>query len=551
MVFLMRQNAPFLFPRPVPAFTLHTAVAISCVMMLLIAGCSRTSSPKDGTAGSTHTAKERYTCPMHPSVVSDRPGACPVCNMALVKQAEQKEMNADESAMLRSVSVSPSQRVMANVATAPVSRRAMARRITAAGVLDVAEPARATVTARFRGRIENVFVNVTGSRVKKGQPLLEIYSPDLVSAQREYLIALDALTAAQQSGDVDALDQRQQLVSAARDRLRIHYGIAPQQIAEIEAAKKVRSTSTLFSPITGIVLTKRIVQGQYVDEGSSLYDIADLSTLWAYIEVYETDLRSVKSGQAVEMTSAAYPGERFIGRVSFIDPVMNPESRTVRVRVDVPNASGRLKPQMYVDAAIAVASGEVLAVPANAVLQTGRRNVVWVETKENQFEQRDVALGTRADGWYEILSGVTEGDMVVITGGYLIDSESSLQMPQTQSSTELERGSGRKDPKEGSAEPSTDVTAPAENGKTKEIKITVDYAYIPDLIEVKKGEKVRLLFYRKEDSECTEEVVFKNFGIRKKLPAFKTTAVEFTPTKAGTFRFACGMDMVEGKLIVK
>ena len=533
--------------------TSHRAVLCAFLLFVMFfAACSNDKNSQTSSSDSSASAvKERYTCPMHPSVVSDRPGACPVCNMALVKQAVQKEMSSSESAMLHTVSLSPSQRIMANVSTTPAMLRTMARQITSAGVLDVAEPAQATVTARFRGRIEKLLVNVTGSRVTKGQALLELYSPDLIAAQREYRIALEALTRAQSAGDPALEESQDMLLRSARDRLRVHYGLSIQQIAELEAAKSVRNTATFYAPISGTVLDKQVIEGQYVEEGTRLYSIADLSTLWAYLEIYETDLRFIRLGQHVTMTSAAWPGEEFPGRVSFVDPVMNPETRTVRVRVDVPNRNGRLKPQMYVNSSIAVLSADVIAVPTNAIIQTGKRNVVWVELKENQFEPRAVVLGSQADGYSEILAGLQEGDRVVTTGGYLIDSESKLQMPET-GTVEQENGDrsmGNVDRRKGNEGSGTKERA-AESG-VKEVTITVDYAYLPDRIEVKKGQKLRLHFYRKEDSQCTSEVVFKNFGIRKKLPAFKTTTVEITPTKAGTFKFACGMDMVEGKLVVR
>lgn len=528
---------------------------IPILLLSLALGVAFNACTKQEGDNHDHAAEaaEVYTCPMHPSVISDRPGACPVCNMALVKKSAAQEMSAEEAAMLHTVSLSPTQRIMANVAVSSIARRNMSKQISAVGVVDFAEPMQSVVTARFRGRIEKLNVNFTGENVRKGQALFELYSPDLVSAQQDYLIALDALTRAQTLGNSANEEVQQRLASSIRERLRIHYGITVAQLDELEAMKKVRSTATFYAPISGTVISKQIVEGQYVDEGTTIYTIADLSRVWVYLEVYEGDIRFVKTGQAVDITTEAYPNELFRGRVTFIDPVMNPETRTVRVRTEFPNTGGKLKPQMYAKAAVSLPQKEALAVPVHAVVQTGKRNVVWVELKENQFEPREVTLGARTDGWYEIVSGLSEGEMIVTTGGYLLDSESQLQMPggMTGHAHEGAEAVDLKSEVGGQRSEVGGKKAEAGQSRVREIKITVDYEYIPATVRVKKGEKVRLLFYKKEDSECTNEVVFKDLNIRKKLPAFKTTAVEITPKKTGEFGFACGMDMIHGLLVVE
>lgn len=541
---------------------------IQILLLSLVLGVAFNACTKQESDGHDHAAEaaEVYTCPMHPSVISDRPGACPVCNMALVKKSAAQEMSAEEAAMLHTVSLSPTQRIMANVAVSPVARKSMSKQISAVGVVDFAEPMQSVVTARFRGRIEKLNVSFTGENVRKGQALFELYSPDLVSAQQDYLIALDALTRAQTLGNSSNEEVQQRLVASIRERLRIHYGLTLEQLRELEETKKVRSTATFYAPISGTVISKQIVEGQYVDEGTTFYSIADLSRVWVYLEVYEGDIRFVKTGQAVDITTEAYPNEQFRGRVTFIDPVMNPETRTVRVRTEFPNTGGNLKPQMYVKAALSLPQKEALAVPVHAVVQTGKRNVVWVELKENQFEPREVTLGARTDGWYEIVSGLSEGEMVVTTGGYLLDSESQLQMPggmaghahdgeaggqKSEVGGQKAEVGGQKAEVRGQKSEVGGQKSEAGQSSVREIKITVDYEYIPATVHVKKGEKVRLLFYKKEDSECTNEVVFKDLNIRKKLPAFKTTAIEITPKKTGEFGFACGMDMIHGRLVVE
>lgn len=473
--------------------------------------------------------KSYYTCPMHPSVVSDRPGACPVCGMALVKKTNQKDASAEDLSMLQSVSLSPTQRVIANVATETVKKQTISRKVTAVGVVDFAEPNLAIVPARFRGRLEKLYVNYTGEVVKKGQPLFELYSPDLISAQNELLLA--------------AKNKQAGLLQASRDRLQIHFGLSESQIFEIEKNQKVLYAIPFHSPISGTVISKEIQEGQYVNEGMVLYKLADLSRVWVYLDVYEKDIQFIKIGSAVQLITESYANERFDGKVTFIEPVVNSETRTVRVRTEFSNPAGRLKPQMYVTAQIITQSKNTIVVPTSTVISTGKRTVVWVEVKENTFEPRYVVVGIQTDDRVEILEGLQIGEAFVVTGGYLIDSESQLK--QTGEPTGHE-GHQTETSKEKLTQSAKGRQATGGN----EVKITVKYTYIPDVIHAKKGEKIEIAFYRDEDSKCTDEVIFEELNIRKQLPAFKTTFVEFTPQKAGEITFTCGMKMITGKVVV-
>ncbi len=376
--------------------------------------------PSGDTAADT--SETYYTCPMHPSVRSNKPGPCPVCGMAMVKKTKAKDASSGELANLRRVSLSPSQRVMANVATTSVTRTDIDKEVRAVGVIDVAEPLQAKVTARFNGRIEKLFVNYSGALVRKGEPLFELHSPDLVSAEQELILAVNA---AQEGPSMD--DEQQKLLEATRERLHIHFGLTHEQIAEIEKRKNASEIMTFLSPISGTVITKEIQEGDYVNEGMLLYQLADLSRVWVYLDVYERDLPYVHLNHTVLLQTEAYPNEQFTGTVTFIDPVVNPETRTVRVRSEFPNPGGKLKPQMYVRAEIHAPRTTGLTIPASAVLYTGTRTIVWVEVQENVFEPRDVTLGTKSEERVEILSGLQDGDMVVTSGGYLLESESQLQ----------------------------------------------------------------------------------------------------------------------------
>ncbi len=497
------------------------------IVSLLLVGSGCSESPKTGSsasADSTATAEDYYTCPMHPSVRSDRPGACPVCGMALVRKTALKEASSDELSTLARVSLSPTQRVIANVSTVRVRKSRISRTFTAAGIVDFAEPRRALVTARFRGRIEKLHVDFPGVEVRKGETLFELYSPDLVAAQQDYLLAL-------QSRSEEPATQS--LLTASSERLLTHFGMTADQLATIGREGKPRTTMSFAAPQAGTVLSKQVVEGQYVDEGTLLYEIADLSTVWIYFDVYEQDMRFIARGQDVSFTADSYPGERFAGRVTFVDPVMNPDTRTVRVRLEAPNRGGKLKPQMFVQATVSIALPQSLVVPRSALLSTGTRTIVWAETATNAFEPRIVTTGAGNAELVQVLEGLNEGESIAATGGYLIDSESNLQMPASRDVSHAEQGH----------------TA-SRSARVEEFSIRVKGRYHPDTVRVSQGSLVRLSLTREEDSRCTEEIVFKDFDIRRTLPAWETTIVELRADKRGSFRFECGMNMVHGTLVV-
>jgi membrane fusion protein, copper/silver efflux system len=531
-------------------------------LAVLLSDCGSGDRKTSNADSTNQQSGELYTCPMHPSVISDRPGACPVCGMALVRRSAQKELTESERNSLQTVSLSTAQRIMANVAVVPAERRAMTNRVEAVGVVDFAEPLRAKVSARFRGRIEKLIAASTGTTVRKGAPLFEIYSPALYTTQQEYLVAL----AVARTGD----ESQAKLSAAARERLLVNYGMTEGQIEELTRRGAARATMPFLSPAGGTIIRKQVTEGQYVDEGDAMYELADLSLVWIYLEVSEEDIRFVKTGQQVVFETDTYPGEEFKGAVTFIDPVLTSETRTIRVRAQVANPSGRLKPRMYVRAKVSSRATGALAVPVDAVVRTGLRNVVWVETRPNTFAPRDVVTGARSDGYYEIVSGLQEGELVAASGGFLIDSESLLSSPmETASDIEAagQKSIGQKQGSSADMAANNVKTTGADNqkkettatrgektasaGKVKIVRVMVDAEYTPSTITAVAGQRLRIVFNRLNDDACSEEVVFKDFGIRKKLAPNAETTVEFTPSKAGTFKFACGMDMMKGKLIVK
>ncbi|MGE5401705.1 MAG: efflux RND transporter periplasmic adaptor subunit, partial [Ignavibacteriales bacterium] len=366
-------------------------------------------------------------------VVSDKPGVCPICNMELVKKtiddaADKKNANVND--MEAMIAIHGNKLVLANITTAKVERGSLDKQVNAYSYLDFAEQNRRYIVAKFNGRIEKLFVNRTGENVNKGQPLFEVYSPDIVQAQNEYLIALGGsnqqASAITYQGSGNGNMNQNRLVSSARKKLEL-FGVTEQQIKNLENTKEVKLTLTYYSPASGTVIDKKVQEGQYVNEGTIIYDVADMSTLWSISEVYEKDLAAIKTGSKALLNLQAYPGKTFEGRVTLIYPVLNSSSRTVKVRSEFSNKGNLLKPQMYGQTIFHSNMGSGLLVPSSAVLFTGKRNVVWVKTSDGMFEGRTVEVGNKYDDKYEVLSGLKEGEEVAATGGFLIDSESQLQ----------------------------------------------------------------------------------------------------------------------------
>lgn len=381
------------------------------------------------TAGDGHDhGPTQYTCPMHPFIIKDRPGDCPICAMSLVpvqKGGAGQRRDAGQD-LPDHVALSPSQMVMANVATVAVDSAPLDKDVSAVGIVQFDQARQGKVTAWVAGRIDRLYVNTVGAYVSRGRPVAEIYAPDLVAAQQEYLLALKSREQFRNSA-VQAISQGGEgLVSSARQRLQL-LGVKEYQIAALERSGKPMVNMAIYTPLSGIVTEKIALQGQYVNVGDLLFTIADLSSVWVEAEVYENDFPAIKVGQKVTVSAQAYPGTVFTGTVSFIYPFLDPKTRTVKVRVQLANPGLRLKPEMFVTVSLKIPLADALLVPVSAVLDSGRRKVVWVETKPGVFVPRDVQTGARVGDRVQILSGVVRGDKVAASGGYLIDSEAQLQ----------------------------------------------------------------------------------------------------------------------------
>jgi Cu(I)/Ag(I) efflux system membrane fusion protein len=382
-----------------------------------------------------------YTCPMHPEIVRDEPGDCPICGMTLVKKTRGDSKRDEVSA----VTVSPELIQTLGVSTEMVHRRRLVKEIRTVGRIDYNEKAMKVVSAWIPGRIDKLFVDFTGVTVKKGDPLVSLYSPKLITTQKEYLLSLETLNKMKDSVIPEIIQSAQSSVEASKQRLLL-WGISAKQIEELEKREEPSTHSTIDAPIGGTVIHKKAVEGMYVMQGGHLYNIANLSTVWLYLDVYEYEMAWVKVGQQVEITTPSYPGRTYTGTISFIDPFLDNKTRTVRVRCEIENEDLSLKPGMFANAVINVLIGEtVVAVPENAVIHSGKDNYVIIDQGGGRFLPRPVTLGTLAEDYYQVLSGVMEGETVVTSANFFIDSESQLKAAISKIIQKKDAGSGEKE----------------------------------------------------------------------------------------------------------
>lgn len=375
------------------------------------------------------TQSQVYTCPMHPQIIQDHPGQCPICGMDLVLKNHSSDEKSDHDIShldLNEVKLSPSQQILANVQTEKVKYRQFSGAMDFNGYIKINEKNTAHISTPVMGKIVKMYINFEGQSVRAGQQVFELYSPDLVSTQKEYILALNNYDKIKQSKNDFAISQAKSLVDAARYRLK-QWELTSSQLDDIEKTRDIMETIKVYSKYSGVITKKYTQEGHWPMAGEIIYDVANLSTVWVMANVYESDVQYIKTGQNVEITSGAYPGEIFNAKINFVDPVFDANSRTLQVRIDVTNKGGKLKPDMYVKVRINTFFTQNLAVPKNAVIRTGQKDLVYVEKEKGVYEPRTVTIGYEQDGYYEIKSGLMEGEKVVSSGGFLIDSESQIQ----------------------------------------------------------------------------------------------------------------------------
>lgn len=329
-----------------------------------------------------------------------------------------------EAAAQGMVRIAPERIQMIGVRSEAVSRRNLVRPIRAVGTVQFDESRTYVVSMRYQGWIERLLVNTTGEEVRRGEPLMEVYSPELVLAQQEYALLRSSVE--EGGGETAATSRR--LLEAAESRLRF-LGFPAGALQRLRAGGQPQPTIVIPSPVYGTVIDKPSLQGMRFMPGDPLYRVVDMSTVWLIAEVFEQDLAKVRVGQNAAISLKAYPGRSFAGRVAFVYPVVGQETRTARVRIEMPNPDDLLKADMYASVEIASPLGprDVLAVPESAVIDSGARQLVLIDHGDGRFEPRAVSLGERADGYAAVLDGVRDGEQVVISANFLIDAESNLK----------------------------------------------------------------------------------------------------------------------------
>jgi len=456
--------------------------------------------------GEAATGSEVWTCSMHPQIRLPRPGSCPICGMKLIPTSKLTTKKGD-------------QYQHASLETQAVARRELFKEIQTVGKIDYNESRVEFISARIAGRVDRLYVDFTGIEIKENDHLVDIYSPELYSAQAELIGALEASESNKEGAERMSARFTAMNLLASREKLRL-WGLLPEQIAEIEKTQKPQTHVTIYSPLAGTVIEKNVRLGQYIKEGDQLYRIAELDPIWLYLELYEYDIAAVRYGQPVDVAIEAFPGETFQGIVTFIDPFLDDRTRTVKVRVNLKNPDRKLKAGMYASATIRVrllsngvaaptglegkfscpmhpeviqieagkcpvckmdliqiprgspfpqlggqaraahadgakspehaehaadatttevtteVAANPLAIPASAVLDTGRRQIAYRATKEGNYELVELQVGSLATStdeagrttlYYPVLSGLNEGDPVVVRGGFLLDSQTQIE----------------------------------------------------------------------------------------------------------------------------
>lgn len=323
------------------------------------------------------------------------------------------------------VSLSPDQQQMIDVRYTEVRRMDMKRTLRTVGVLQMDEEKIAKVHVKVAGWIDKVYLDYVGKLVTKGQPLFTLYSPDLVSTEQEYLIARKGQEYLSKAPYADVVSGSDSLLRATRDRLQL-WDITDAQISKLEETGKVERTMTLYSPINGFVVTRNAYQQTYVTPETDLYEISDLSTVWVSVDIYEYEAPFVHVGQPATMQLSYFPGKTYSGRVAYVYPMLDPKSRTIKVRMEFSNPGYKLKADMYADVQLTIDYGMQIVVPSEAVLNSGTRQVVFIAKPGGYFEPRDIKVGDQFDGQYAVLAGLKVGEKIVASGNFLIDSESRL-----------------------------------------------------------------------------------------------------------------------------
>lgn len=381
----------------------------------------------DAEATTTATNKEKkilyWYDPMHPAYKSDKPGVAPDCGMQLVPKYEEDDMS---NMPVGTVKLAADKQQVMGVRTQVVQREPLIRVVRTTGQLTANETRLAHVHVKVNGYIDKVYVDYIGQLVKKGDPLFTLYSPDLVATEEEYLIAKRGQDKLGSSQFAEVAQGSESLLRSARERLKL-WDISDEQIRKLDATGEVTKTLTFYSPISGFVMDRKAYPETAVTPEMDLYLISDLSTIWVNADVYEYEVPFVKVGQTAEMQLSYYAGRTYRGKITYINPTVDPVARTVKVRIEFPNSNFDLKPQMFADVHLNVDYGQQVVIPQEAVMDSGEKQYVFVVHDGGIFEPRTVQIGPKFEDKVGIVSGLASGERVVVSGNFLVDSESRLK----------------------------------------------------------------------------------------------------------------------------
>lgn len=402
----------------------HLLIGLIILVVLTIVAQRPGWLPTVSLVYAAEAEASKYSCGMHPMIILDEPGICPICQMDLTP-LHNAGTGAGHNGQVIEIDPVTSQKM--GIRTAMAVRSELVRSIHTVGIVDYEEPGQHAINSKIDGWVETLHVNETGQVVNSGDPLLDLYSPELVAAQEELLLAISNLQALSESGFPEVVADAQRLLDAARRRLDL-WDISPAQIQRLEKTGKVQKALTLFAPFSGVVSKKQIREGEFVKAGREMLEISNLSRVWVYAYVYEYEIPWVKVGQFAEVTFP-FSSEPISGRISTIYPYLDKRSRTIRARIDLENPGFNLKPDMYADIEIQTEPlPGVISIPAEAVLYTGKQETVFIDLGDGKYEPRQIKVGLQSDsGHVEVNEGIKEGERVVTSAQFMLDSESKLR----------------------------------------------------------------------------------------------------------------------------
>lgn len=398
-------------------------IALLALALLVIGGCAKPEHSPEGETQATGGGQPKFFCPMHPTYTSSRPGDCPICNMKLVPAQEGQAAPAggeEHVAGRVTVMLTPEKQQLIGLRTTPVALHELSFTVHASALVQHDETRYAVVAPRFGGWVRQLYVSYTGAPVQQGAPLLSVYSPEVRAAENDYLIAWRQAKHAVPGADADAL------LEIARQKLRL-WEIAEPEIKTLEERGQVSDTVLVRAPFTGHVLQRNVTEGQAFQAGETLLAVAVLDPIWVRLSLAESDFVHVQLHQKVWLEFPHLGPRTYEGRITFISPHMDSQTRRGEARVELPNPGGVLRPDMWAQAEIEVELGERLAVPASAVLDTGTRTLAFVLREDDHLEPREVQIGLRTDNWWEVTGGLEAGEQVVTRALFLVDAESQLK----------------------------------------------------------------------------------------------------------------------------